>query len=321
MRKVKSYTQFILEKDGGALASDAVSNLAKIIKPDDKQKTKEEVEQDNPELAALAYGGWEWSNEYQGYIKISDVLCGKVICVPGGPYRVLTGPNKGKVGLWKGAVENVIFQPPTGISSISELEGPDEEFIRERFPGIDYYANASILVPRYATETNPFEMNYYDLWQTYGNVKITYNKTEREFEWVCIDGPNNGRKGKKFYWSGTEETAKKITIGKNKQRSSKGKSELGMGILYPWTMREERSPKLSPVTFPSVKYMTLSERDDESKEIKGTPLNPTVLEYCEDPDHFLYLTMDEGVISPPSGAMFKDLFQNLLENNYGGKIM
>jgi hypothetical protein len=309
MRKVKSYTQFILEKDGGALASDAVSALAKFINPGEKKKrTQEEVEQSNPDLSSLVSGGWKWDDEQQGYLKISDVLCGRVLCVPGGPYRILSGPNKGKVGLWKGSGVDVIFQPPTGISSISELEGPDEEFVKEKFPGIDYYINGKFITVKYKTETSPFYMEYHDMWQTYGDVKIEYDNTKRAFKWQSISGPNSSFKGEGLYWAGTEEKASSMTWTKSQNRNSKGKSLLEAGILAPWTLRDSGTMSLSPVEFESLKK-------GESKEIsKGRHF-----EYCEDPYHFMYLTMPSGIIKEPDSNMFKKQWHDLLLTHFGGK--
>jgi hypothetical protein len=308
MRRVKTYMEYILEKDG-LLGSQAVGTLAKFIDPkEEEKKSKEQIEEENPELSALAGGGWEWSDDEQGYVKISEFLCGKVVCIPGGPYRVLTGPNKGKTGIWSGSGETVEFKLPSKINSASELEGPDEEFVKEYFSGIDYYINLGFITVKYKTDVAPFEMNYYDFWQTYGEVKIEYDMSKRIFKWESTSGPNSSFKGEGILWAGTEEKATAMTWSKGKNRDSKGESILGPGILAPWMMRDKRKLELSPVEFPSLKF------GGEKDISKGSNI-----EYCEDPYHFLYLTMPSGIIKRQDADMFKKQWESLLMTHYGGK--
>lgn len=318
MKRVKNYFTFIKENKGKLLASQPVSQIASFIDPDlmKSKKTKEEVEEENPGLSSYGSG---YDPELGGSKKVEPLFCGEVI-VSGSTYEVLSGPNKGKSGTlkWTGGMDPV-FDLPVGVNSFSELNPPNEESIKLIFPGIDLYKN--FLTAEYDNTEEKYltKLKYYDAWQTYGNVEITFNRDSSElydcWNWECIDGPNSGMKGNILVWQGTEDLLKgtnSVSWKPGEFRIPKGVSPIE-GMIYPnWalggTISYDSSAKGilngESVDFPSTKR-------GESSEIKSGNNYPR----CEDPQHFLYLGLPSGKIKPPSNEDFYNFWYKIFVNN------
>lgn len=316
MGKVKSYMEF-LNESGGLLGHSAVSSLAAFIDPTPpEKKTKEEIQDENPDMANADNWG-EFNDDLQSWVNLSDFFCGEVALTKSKTYRVTSGPNKGKSGTYYfSSSGNPSFDLPTGVKSWGDLAGPDAEYMKKRFPGYEFYSQ--FLTVEYETGASPFNIKYYDKWQTYGTVNIEYdkNRTSGEaFKWSVKDGPNSGMSGNTIVWIGTESTVKNNTKwGKYDKRTSKGKSPFA-GLLNPWDIREVyfsgKSLSKDSIQGDPVDYKALKKGKSEELR-KARIMNPN----CEDPQHFLFLGIPEGeIIKAPSKELFYNMYLNLFKSN------
>ena len=218
MRRVKDYNTFLNENLGD---QQAVKSMKKILSGGDrnaKVKTADEIKSQFGEEGAVWADEWVWSDSKNGYVGKDPIFSGEVLLKEIDEdgdvtryYEVLTGTNKGLSGTfsWEGGANKYPAYSDITGKSWSDVLGPDEEFLKS-FKSVGHrwrtpFSGIEGIEIKKVKENGVCEIEYADIFQFYGIVRVYYSGSSGGSEWenTCYsyevkDGPNKGLKGKGF---------------------------------------------------------------------------------------------------------------------------